>query len=662
MSLVPKKERRRENETQKKSISMRHQTPSVPQSLLVPLRTISTKPKQPWDRDIALTQICRNATYHTLKPLEPEILACCEACLQHNFMSKENQSRLETGLLRALNIIATLDRTSSDEVVAPPPPQRRHIPPPRMPDKPTMPAVPKARLSAADEAKGRDLLAKIAAMRDRYMKEKLEHDAMERDLEDDLALAEDKRRTLQKHFEKVNHEVAVARSGLDTVKDAQLIEIRNYISPPDMVRKVLEAVLMVLNEPRATEWPTMQHYLKQPDFIPSVRAVSDINGLSAESLQRIRKITMDPSFTTENARRASHACAPLVQWTHAMMHYYDIGMNAKGLKEELERLDAEIAARQNELANGGRKLKLLNQEIRAQQLEYDEKYGPTAVAKLNDKARLEATVVFRAAVADWRAQCNMLKEKHRLQLAALSPRALSPPKPPRPLLTRTVQTVEETRARCQRLVDAIQATMEQLKGPHGNVIVVEKRLYPKPAPRPVTSATARSFVESARNIGKDVKPAEELDKQKRARTPHLAPWRDGAKYKFERNARVAIEVKKPEEPPVAAAAASSSSTTDPTNTNNNDASQQQQQQQQYYYQDPNQGMQQQHQQYDPYGQQQQQQWGQPQAAAYEPYGVGGGQASYAMSQQQAYDPYGGYSQGGGGYAAQQPAAGGFTFM
>lgn len=54
-------------------------------------------------------------------------------------------------------------------------------------------------------------------------------------------------------------------------------ELRSYATPPDTIKKVLQAVLVLLGEKKVPDWDTIKSWTRREDFIPSIREFNSKN-------------------------------------------------------------------------------------------------------------------------------------------------------------------------------------------------------------------------------------------------------------------------------------------------------------------------------------------------------------------------------------------------
>lgn len=140
-----------------------------------------------------------------------------------------------------------------------------------------------------------------------------------------------------------------AEAALNTIKPEYLREIRAYTTPPVMVKKVLEAVVTLLGEKRASDWEVIKSYTRRDDFVTLIKSFKP-SGVSEEAKERIKKYFLsDEHFTYENAQRGSKAAGPMQKWVAAMTRFADVFASVAPLRSKIEKLSAERAVKQQGL-------------------------------------------------------------------------------------------------------------------------------------------------------------------------------------------------------------------------------------------------------------------------------------------------------------------------
>jgi len=121
---------------------------------------------------------------------------------------------------------------------------------------------------------------------------------------------------------------------LDTIKPAEINEVRALAKPPAGVKLVCEAVCVMLDQkpvkiPDPDDpskrimdyWGPSQKMLSDPNFITQLKTY-DKDNINPKFVKEIQtRFIPDERFTPKAAEKASKAAAGLCKWVHAMITY-----------------------------------------------------------------------------------------------------------------------------------------------------------------------------------------------------------------------------------------------------------------------------------------------------------------------------------------------------
>jgi dynein heavy chain 1 len=104
-----------------------------------------------------------------------------------------------------------------------------------------------------------------------------------------------------------------AQKAVNSIKKAQLDEIRALPNPPAAVRTTLEAVSLMLGEKTVPDWAKIRKLMMDTNFIPSI-VQFDSTKIGAKTRQVLKEqYFSDPNFNFEAVNRASKACGPMIK-------------------------------------------------------------------------------------------------------------------------------------------------------------------------------------------------------------------------------------------------------------------------------------------------------------------------------------------------------------
>ncbi|CBH12406.1 dynein heavy chain, cytosolic, putative [Trypanosoma brucei gambiense DAL972] len=217
-------------------------------------------------------------------------------------------------------------------------------------------------------AKAQAMLERIVSETERTKQEKQEAEQLRQQLkeEEDLILAD--RARVEQQLSEAAPALREAEEGLNSIKQEYLREMRAYTTPPTMVKRVLETVLVVMGERRAGEWDVIKHYVRRDDFIASVKAFQ-ARDVTEEAVQTVRGMLQEDGFTYEAAMRASKAAGPLLQWVTAQINYAIVYAAVQPLRSRIDQITITQGAKQAQLERTETEISTLEKSL--QQLKED---------------------------------------------------------------------------------------------------------------------------------------------------------------------------------------------------------------------------------------------------------------------------------------------------
>lgn len=167
-------------------------------------------------------------------------------------------------------------------------------------------------------------------------------------LSDQNSIASKKLRA-KKKVEAASDKISAARDSMHeaqllvaAVTDKQWAEVRGYSSPPQTVRLVLEAVLLVLNTSFTPgDWQGVRERVRDKDF---VRLVGSCTAESLQS-QNIRRVELEylPHLSSAKVQHSSKAAVALHAWVVSMTYCMGAAAEMARAQEEIVLLDFEIS-------------------------------------------------------------------------------------------------------------------------------------------------------------------------------------------------------------------------------------------------------------------------------------------------------------------------------
>uniref|UniRef100_A0A5K3F1M8 MT domain-containing protein n=1 Tax=Mesocestoides corti TaxID=53468 RepID=A0A5K3F1M8_MESCO len=167
---------------------------------------------------------------------------------------------------------------------------------------------------------------------------------------------ERRKETIDAELAEIGPILKEAQSAVGSIRPEALSEIRALRAPPDVIRDILEGVLLLMGV-RDTSWVCMRSFLARRGVQEEIRNF-DARRLTPElrhSVEVLLKKCAD-SFNPKFARRASVAAAPLAAWVQANVQF------AKVL-EKIAPLEKEQAALKRSLEGTQVAMKKLSDDL-----------------------------------------------------------------------------------------------------------------------------------------------------------------------------------------------------------------------------------------------------------------------------------------------------------
>ncbi|GLI65190.1 hypothetical protein VaNZ11_008652 [Volvox africanus] len=165
-----------------------------------------------------------------------------------------------------------------------------------------------------------------------------------------------------------------AISALNTLKPADITEVKGMKSPPGGVRRVLEAICIMkgirpvrmkdTNTGRMVDdyWEASKKMLMEFDFLESLKKY-DKDHIPPEVIQRIRPFVQDPDFQPKVIEKQSLACAGLCSWVIAMEKYDKVIKEVEPKRQKLREAEGQLEVVMGALRAKQAELKLVMDKL-----------------------------------------------------------------------------------------------------------------------------------------------------------------------------------------------------------------------------------------------------------------------------------------------------------
>lgn len=175
-------------------------------------------------------------------------------------------------------------------------------------------------------------------------------------------IIKDKTRVVEKELSEAEPALLKAKDAVSSIKQSNLVEMKNMRNPPFHVKFTLEAVLCVINSKyKQFEWKDVQKEISKNTFISTVMSFNtdDLPIGVKESIKT--NFLQNNDWDVDRIYKASQAAGPLAMWVESQLKYADILKNIEPLRNEVEKLNAE----QQKLVNESNSLQTLISDLQA---------------------------------------------------------------------------------------------------------------------------------------------------------------------------------------------------------------------------------------------------------------------------------------------------------
>ena len=134
-----------------------------------------------------------------------------------------------------------------------------------------------------------------------------------------------------------------ALAALDSLQKDDITLLKTMGSPPDRVKLVLEAVLLLMGEKSLT-WDNAKKQLSKMDFMKTLKDI-DAESIPDSIIKKMSKNYMhNPEFEPEKVKSSSLACQSLCMWARAVVNFNQVTKNMAPLKERLRVANGQLDA------------------------------------------------------------------------------------------------------------------------------------------------------------------------------------------------------------------------------------------------------------------------------------------------------------------------------
>ena len=167
-------------------------------------------------------------------------------------------------------------------------------------------------------------------------------------MKEEKSIAE-RKKVIDEELKEVEPLIEEAKRAVGNIKSETLTEIRSLRVPPDVIRDILEATLLLMGT-EDTSWNSMKSFLAKRGVKEEIRSF-DARRINPKNRQAVEKLLQSrgASFDEKAAKRASNAALPIAQWVLANVKYSYVLEKIKPLEQEQNKLHNNLKMAEEQL-------------------------------------------------------------------------------------------------------------------------------------------------------------------------------------------------------------------------------------------------------------------------------------------------------------------------
>ncbi|GIQ84754.1 dynein heavy chain, partial [Kipferlia bialata] len=216
----------------------------------------------------------------------------------------------------------------------------------------------------------------------RTVDEQAEHVQAETEkLATETAILERRKHTAEEDLKVALPALENARKALEALNKSDIAEVKVMGKPPELVKKVMAAVMIVKRE--KPDWENAKKVIGGTSFLQDLISL-DIDSLPESVLKRVSKYVSDREFTPEAVGRVSYACQSLCAWVRACYKYATVYKTVEPKMKALEKANKMLIAKQAALESAKGELEGVKAKVQQLQDRYE------GLVSKKDKLRRES--------------------------------------------------------------------------------------------------------------------------------------------------------------------------------------------------------------------------------------------------------------------------------
>ena len=197
-------------------------------------------------------------------------------------------------------------------------------------------------------------------------------------------IAEKMKKESEEALEKALPQLEEAKKALKTLKRDDINLVKNMGKPPEAVRIVIEAIVIMHNQkPLKVQNPkdkssqysyfeAGKKMLANPKFLKNIQKFKK-ESLTQETIDKVTPYLENPNFSPEKVKRASNAAEGLCKWVKAVVNFYYINQDIIPKEQTLAAAKETMAEKYRILEEKQKELQEVEDRIMDLQNQYEEK-------------------------------------------------------------------------------------------------------------------------------------------------------------------------------------------------------------------------------------------------------------------------------------------------
>ncbi|RDD42081.1 Dynein beta chain, ciliary [Trichoplax sp. H2] len=211
------------------------------------------------------------------------------------------------------------------------------------------------------------LIQKVGIETEKVSKEKEIADEEEKKVALIAQEVAEKQKSCEEDLLKAEPALVAAKEALNTLNKANLTELKSFGQPPEAVKNVTAAVMVLLATPnkipKDRSWRQAKLMMSRVDTFLETLINFDKEHIDDSNLKALQPYLNNPEFNPDFIRNKSLAAGGLCSWVKNTVVFYNVYCEVEPKRIALEQANAELAAAQEKLANIKVKINILDDNL-----------------------------------------------------------------------------------------------------------------------------------------------------------------------------------------------------------------------------------------------------------------------------------------------------------